>query len=108
MSAYSPDIHSEDFVTENPRQLLRHQLARVIAINLAGLALFLVFCAIMTVGSPSLLLTLESTPSRIGRVDHDLHCVDPLPGRTGPFAPRSVANLVLDDNMHMLMAPKRR
>jgi hypothetical protein len=57
MSAYSPDIHSEDFVTENPRQLLRHQLARVIAINLVGLALFIVFCAIMTVGSPSVLLT---------------------------------------------------
>jgi len=44
-------------VTEASRQFLINQLARVIAINLMCLISFIAFCALMTFGSPSLLLT---------------------------------------------------
>lgn len=44
-------------MTETSRQSLGHQLTRVIAINLSCLALFIAFCAVMTLGSPTLLLT---------------------------------------------------
>jgi hypothetical protein len=50
-------MHSENIMTEASRQLLSKQLARVIAINLMCLVVFVAFCAIMTFGSPSLLLT---------------------------------------------------
>ncbi len=43
-------------MTETSRHPLGHQLTRVIAINLICLALFIAFCAVMTLGSPSLLL----------------------------------------------------
>jgi hypothetical protein len=44
-------------ITETSRQPLSKQLARVIAINLICLALFITFCTVMTFGSPSLLLS---------------------------------------------------
>ncbi len=44
-------------MTETSRQFLSKQLARVIAINLICLALFIAFCTFMTFGSPSLLLS---------------------------------------------------
>jgi hypothetical protein len=50
-------LDSENVMTETSRQFLNHQLARVIAINLMCLVLFTAFCALMTFGSPSLLLT---------------------------------------------------
>jgi hypothetical protein len=44
-------------MTETARQFLSEQLARVIAINLMCLLVFIAFCALMTFGSFSLLLT---------------------------------------------------
>jgi hypothetical protein len=45
-------------MTETSRQLLNRQLARVIAINVMCLVVFIVFCAVVSFGSLSLLLTL--------------------------------------------------
>jgi hypothetical protein len=42
---------------ETSRQLLSKQMARVIAINLMCLVVFTAFCALITFGSLSLLLT---------------------------------------------------
>ena len=44
-------------MTETSRQFLSNQLARVIAINLMCLIVFIAFCALMTFGSLSLLFT---------------------------------------------------
>jgi hypothetical protein len=44
-------------MTETSRQILSRQLARVIAINLMCLVVFIAFCALMTFGSLSQLLT---------------------------------------------------
>ena len=44
-------------ITETSRQVLSKQLGRVIAINLMCLVVFVAFCALMTFGSLSLLLT---------------------------------------------------
>jgi hypothetical protein len=44
-------------MTETSRQFLGNQLARVIAINLMCVIVFVAFCALMTFGSFSLLLT---------------------------------------------------
>jgi hypothetical protein len=51
----SPD--SGNTMIETSRQSLSKQLARVIAINLMCLVAFIAFCALMTFGSLSLLLT---------------------------------------------------
>ena len=50
-------LDSENIVTDTPRRSLSSELARVIAINVVCLVVFIAFCAIMTFGSPSLLLT---------------------------------------------------
>ena|SRR5580704_2301473 len=47
----------ENNMFERSRQLLRKQLARVIAINLMCLVIFVAFCGLMSLGSVSLLLT---------------------------------------------------
>jgi hypothetical protein len=44
-------------MTETSRQLLSKQLSRVIAFNLMCLVVFIGFCAVITFGSLSLLLT---------------------------------------------------
>jgi hypothetical protein len=44
-------------MTETSRQFLSSQLARVIAINVMCLIVFIAFCALMTFGSLSLLFT---------------------------------------------------
>ena len=44
-------------ITDTSRQRLSTQLARVIAINLMCLVVFIAFCALMTFGSLSVLLT---------------------------------------------------
>lgn len=56
MFANTPSLDSGNIMSETSRQSLGQQLTRVIAINLSCLALFIVFCAVMTLGSPSLLL----------------------------------------------------
>jgi hypothetical protein len=48
---------SGDIMTETTRQVLSKQLGRVIAINLTCLVIFVAFCALMTFGSLSQLLT---------------------------------------------------
>ena len=45
-----------NIMAENSRQFLSEQLARVIAINLMCLVVFVAFCAVMTFGSLSRLL----------------------------------------------------
>jgi uncharacterized membrane protein (DUF485 family) len=47
-------------VTEASRQRLSQQLARMIAMNLICLVVFIAFCALITFGSLSLLLTYWS------------------------------------------------
>jgi hypothetical protein len=44
-------------MTETSRQLLSKQLVRVIAFNLMCLVVFIAFCAVITFGSLSLLLS---------------------------------------------------
>ena len=44
-------------MTETSRQTFGRELTRVILINLSCLSLFIAFCAVMTLGSPSLLLS---------------------------------------------------
>jgi hypothetical protein len=44
-------------MTETSRQLLNKQLVRVIAFNLMCLVVFIAFCAVITFGSLSLLLS---------------------------------------------------
>lgn len=51
---------SGQILTETARQSLSKQLARVIAINLMCLLVFIAFCALMTFGSLSVLLTFWS------------------------------------------------
>jgi hypothetical protein len=53
----TPSMDSGNIMTETSRQWLRHELTRVIAINLSCLSLFVAFCAVMSFGSPSLLLS---------------------------------------------------
>jgi hypothetical protein len=48
---------SGDIMTETSRQLLSKQLARVIAFNLMCLVVFIAFCAVITLGSLSSLLS---------------------------------------------------
>jgi hypothetical protein len=48
-------MDSGNIMTETSRQSLSKQLARVIAINLMCLAVFIAFCALMTFGSLSVL-----------------------------------------------------
>jgi len=50
-------MDAESVMSETPRQFLSNQLARVISINMICLIVFVAFCAVMTFGSPSLLLT---------------------------------------------------
>jgi hypothetical protein len=50
-------MDSGNIMTEISRQLLSNSLTRVIAINLICLVIFIAFCAVMTLGSPSQLLT---------------------------------------------------
>jgi hypothetical protein len=57
MFANSLSMASGNIMNEPSRQTLGHKLTRVIAINLSCLTLFIAFCAAMTLGSPSLLLT---------------------------------------------------
>jgi len=47
-------------MTETSRQRLSQQLARMIAMNLMCLVVFIAFCALITFGSLSLLLTFWS------------------------------------------------
>lgn len=49
-------VDSGNMMTETSREFLSKRLARVIAINLMCLVVFVVFCAVMTFGSLSLLL----------------------------------------------------
>ena len=51
-------VDSENITTELFRQFLTKKLARVIAINLICLVVFVAFCAVMTFGSLSRLLAL--------------------------------------------------
>jgi hypothetical protein len=51
-------VDSGNIMTETSRQLLNKQLVRVIAINLMCLVVFVAFCAVVTFGSPSRLLTI--------------------------------------------------
>jgi hypothetical protein len=46
-------MDSGNIITETSRQFLSKQLARVIAINLMCLVVFIAFCALMTFGSLS-------------------------------------------------------
>lgn len=48
---------SANTMTETSRQVLGNQLGRVIAINLTCLVIFVAFCALMTFGSLSQLIT---------------------------------------------------
>jgi hypothetical protein len=57
MFANNSCMDSGNIITETSRQFLIKQLARVIAINLVCLVVFIAFCAVMTFGSLSLLLT---------------------------------------------------
>jgi hypothetical protein len=51
-------VDSESITTEPSRQYLAKKLARVIAINLICLLVFVAFCVVMTFGSLSRLLAL--------------------------------------------------
>ena len=53
-------MDSGQILPETARQSLSKQLARVIAINLMCLLVFIAFCALMTFGSLSVLLTFWS------------------------------------------------
>jgi hypothetical protein len=57
MCISNSSVDSGNIVTETSRQILSKQLVRVIAINLMCLVVFIAFCALMTFGSLSLLLT---------------------------------------------------
>src|SRR5450432_4049956 len=51
-------VDSGNIMTDTSRQLLSKQLVRVIAINLMCLVVFVAFCAVVTFGSLSRLLTI--------------------------------------------------
>jgi hypothetical protein len=51
-------VDSGNIMTETSRQLLSKQLARVIAINLMCLVVFVAFCAVVTFGSLSRLFAI--------------------------------------------------
>ena len=53
-------VDSGNIMIETSRQSLSKQLARVIAINLMCLFVFIAFCALVTLGSLSVLLTFWS------------------------------------------------
>jgi hypothetical protein len=56
MFVSNSSVDSGNIMTETSRQILSKQLARVIAINVMCLVIFIAFCALMTFGSLSLLL----------------------------------------------------
>jgi hypothetical protein len=51
-------VDSGNIMTETSRELLSKQLARVLAINLMCLVVFVAFCAVVSFGSLSRLLTI--------------------------------------------------
>jgi hypothetical protein len=53
-------MDSGNIMNDTSRPLLGNQLVGVIAINLICVVFFIAFCAVMTFGSPSLLLTYWS------------------------------------------------
>lgn len=57
MFANNSCIAPENVAGRTPREFLSSQLARVIAINMMCLVVFVAFCTVMTFDSPSLLLS---------------------------------------------------
>jgi hypothetical protein len=72
-------VESGNPMTETSRQCLNNQLARVIAINLVCLVIFIAFCALMTFGSPTRLLAFWSE-HRVESVIAIMFAIVSIPG----------------------------